>query len=338
MRIGNNPAKENSNLKIESYHRVVIPVYIPNLTEDYFKDGLKILVLCLESLLLTIHSKTRVTLINNNCCSEVVDYLQKIYQSNDLVDQLLHSKINLGKINAIYAAVKSNLEPLISISDADVMFLPNWQKEVEKIINVFPEAGMVSPVPTSLGYRSKYMFNTIYYALTKGKLKFSDVEDSDALVNFQKSIGREKMYNKQHLSKYLTISKDETNAVIGCGHFVATFRAEVFKKSPNEVCKLKIVGGSESDYFDIPNDKANLLRLATTSNYAYHLGNTIEQWMIEKLDRIKESNFTNSPLKSLSDVKYVKKHGYFIGKMLHKVLFNKAKKVYFSYKGMKADY
>ena len=71
MRIGNNPEKNSNKLEIDSYHRIIIPVYIPNLTEDYFKDGLKILKLCLGSLLHTIHAKTRVSLINNGCCEEV---------------------------------------------------------------------------------------------------------------------------------------------------------------------------------------------------------------------------------------------------------------------------
>ena len=50
MRIGNNPEKEQNILEVDAYHRVVIPVYIPNLTEPYFKDGLKILSVILPPL------------------------------------------------------------------------------------------------------------------------------------------------------------------------------------------------------------------------------------------------------------------------------------------------
>ena len=49
MRVGLNPNRDKL-LPISDYlHQIIIPVYIPN-QEDYFKDSLKILKLCLASL------------------------------------------------------------------------------------------------------------------------------------------------------------------------------------------------------------------------------------------------------------------------------------------------
>ncbi|MEM9681361.1 MAG: glycosyltransferase family A protein, partial [Bacteroidota bacterium] len=324
-------------LSLEHYHRVIIPIYIPNLTEDYFKDGLTIFKLCIQSLLQTIHSKTRISLIDNGCCQEVQDYLTTLYKENDAIDQLLNSKINLGKVNAIYSAVKSNLEPLITISDADVMFLPKWQQEVEQIMKDFPECGMVSPVPSSKGYRSEFVNSTVYYGVFKGKIAFKDVLDPDGLIKFQESIGRE-MYDKIHLEKYLTLSNKRNTAVIGCGHFVATMRAEVFYSSPPEVCQHKIVGGSESTYFDEPNDVGGFLRLATMNNLAYHLGNVFEPWMKEKMDHIAKTPKPEHTLETLPKAKSVGIFGYKLGKLLRKLLFKTFKKQYFSIKGIKTAY
>ncbi|RLD27569.1 MAG: glycosyltransferase family 2 protein [Bacteroidetes bacterium] len=337
MRIGNNPEKEYNKLEIESYHRVIIPVYLPNLTEDYFKDGLKILKLCFESLLHTIHSKTKISIINNGCCNEASEYLRRLFDSNKKIDQYLHSKVNLGKINALYSAIKSNLEPIITISDADVLFLPEWQQEVEKILNDFPESGMVSPVPSSKGFASSYLNCTKYYALFKGKLNFSDVIDPEGMKKFQKSIGRE-MYKDIHLEKYLTISNKKGKAVMGCGHFVATFRAEVFNHAPKEICNMKIVGGSENKYIDIPNDKGGFLRLSTLNNYAYHLGNVEEEWMAEEFNKVINSNQSYSLLNNLPPVKPISKFGYLLGKLIHKLLFSRFRKYYFKFKGMKQPY
>lgn len=337
MRIGSNPEKDNNQLILETYHRVVIPVYIPNLEEEYFKDGLKILKLCISSLLHTINSQTRITIINNNCCGEVEDYLIGLYKSEKKIDQLLNSKINLGKVNAIYSAVKSNLEPLITISDADVMFLPNWQSNVENILRDFPESGMVSPVPSSLGYNSEFINSTAYYGFFKGKIKFEKVEDPEGLLNFQKSIGRV-MYDKIHLEKYLTVSNKKASAVIGCGHFVATLRNDVFKHAPQEVCQHKIVGGSESTYFDIPNDKAGYLRLATKGNYAYHLGNVFEPWMQEKIDWILQQPKESSVLKELPSGKPVSNFQFFIGKIINKIVLKKFKTLYFKSKGVNVKF
>ena len=338
MRVGNNPEKEKSILKVDSYHRIIIPIYIPNLKEDYFKDSLKILKLCLDSLLLTIHSKTKISLINNGCCNEVKVYLENIYSSNIHIDQLLNSKINLGKVNALYSAIKSNLEPIVTISDADVMFLPNWQKEVENIINGMPQAGMVSPVPSSLGYRNEAINSTVYYGFFRGKMQFSDVVNPEGLKNFQNSIGRENMYNEQHLKKYLTISNKKVKAVLGCGHFVATFRSEVFKNAPNEVCKFKIVGGSEGDYLDFPNDKGGFLRLATLGNFAYHLGNKQEDWMIDEFKKINSTTINHVLLLELTTLKTISRFGYFIGMIFRKVFLKKIKKQFFNFKGMKKSF
>ncbi|WP_299522932.1 glycosyltransferase family A protein [Winogradskyella sp.] len=338
MRIGTNPEKENNQLTYESYHRVVIPVYIPNLEEDYFKDGLKIFELCIKSLLKTVHSKTRISLIDNGCCNEASDYLQQLFNTHPEIDQLLKSKINLGKVNAIYSAVKSNLEPLITISDADVMFLDNWQTEVEQVFRSFPEAGMVSPVPSSIAYRGKHLNSTIYYALFKGKLDFKTVEDRNGLEKFQESVGRT-MYNENHLSKYLVVSNRRGEAVIGCGHFVATLRAQVFEKSPKGPSRLKIVGGSENKYIDIPNDQSGFLRLATKNNLAYHLGNSYEEWMNDTMRQItrneKESYLSTEELNNVQSINGIKIR---IGAILHKILFRKFKRQYFQIKGIKGDY
>ena len=337
MRIGNNPEKEQNILEVDAYHRVVIPVYIPNLTEPYFKDGLKILKLCLQSLLKTVHAKTRISIINNNCCIEVSNYLESLYKEHDKVDQLLNSKINLGKVNALYAAIKSNLEPLVTISDSDVMFLPNWQQAVENTMVEFPECGMVSPVPSSIAYRGEYLNSTIYYAFFKGKLNFEEINNPEGLLKFENSIGR-KMYNETHLKKHLVVSNKKGKAVIGCGHFVATFRAEVFEAAPSENCKFKIVGGSEGKYLDKPNDTSGFLKLATLENHAYHLGNTIESWMNEELGKIENNSGAYHTIDILPKAKPLGLMSFKIGKLLHKLFFKRIKKYYFAYMGVKQPY
>lgn len=337
MRVGTNPEKLQNTLEINSYHRVVIPVYIPNLTEDYFKDCLKVFKLCFESLQRTIHLKTRISIIDNGCCKEAQDYFTKVYNEFENVDQLLNSKINLGKVNALYSAIKSNLEPLITITDADVMFLPKWQQKVERVLEAFPESGMVSPVPSSIGYRGEYLYSTIYYALTKGRLKFSDVKHPEGLEKFENSIGR-KLYSKVHKEKYLTVTSNNEKAVIGCGHFVATFKADVFNNAPKEICKLKIVGGSESDYLDEPNDRGGFLRLATHGNYAYHLGNVFEPWMQEEMNKINEDTHSNSVLETFPKSKPLNRFQYTMGKIWHIIFFKKIKSFYFNIKGFKQPY
>jgi len=285
MRIGFNPAKENKEIVIENYHRVIVPVYIPNF-EGYFANLFDVFKLCLESLLLTSHSKTRITIYNNNSHPDVKAYIDEKYNTSELIDQVFHSKENLGKINAILAAAKGNLEPLITITDADVLFKQGWQTAVEKTFVDFPEAGMISPVPSSKVFKM-FTANNWYYGFFKGKLAFEKVEDPEAMHRFDLSLGNDElMYKPIHLKKYLVLKNKKASAVMGCGHFVATLKREVFDRGSNKPAFIKIVGGVERKFIDTPNEELGLLRLATKGNYAYHMGNNTEPWMYEEFNSL----------------------------------------------------
>ena len=93
MRIGFNPAKENKEITIENYHRVIVPVYIPNF-EGYFANLFDVFKLCLESLIITSHNKTRITIYNNNSHPTVKAYIDEKYNECELIDQVFHSKEN----------------------------------------------------------------------------------------------------------------------------------------------------------------------------------------------------------------------------------------------------
>ncbi|MFC3415211.1 glycosyltransferase family A protein [Algoriphagus hitonicola] len=290
MRIGNNPEKEKSKISKTCLHRIIVPVYIPNLDIGYFKDGLEILKICLKSLFSTTNNSVRISVFNNGSCEQVEEFLLNLYNQEDRFDQILNSKVNIGKVNAINAVVKSTESLLYTISDADVMFLQGWQQNVEEVFNNFPEAGMVSPVPSSKAF-SYYTASTLFYGLFKGKLSFEKVRNPNALCMFEQSIGSS-LYKPCHLRNYLVVNNNSgKKAVMGCGHFVATLRKEVFYSSPNKPSDTKISGGSEATYIDIPNDVGGFLRLATLENYAYHLGNVLEPWMNDFNDEeVKKSN------------------------------------------------
>lgn len=321
MRIGINPEKNNKEIELNNYHRIVIPVYIPHF-EGYFAQAFPVFKLCIESLLLTVHSKTRITIYNNNCHADVKEYIDQKYNESELIDQVFHSKENLGKINAILAAVKGNLEPLITITDSDVFFKQNWQKAMEDLMIDFPQAGMICPVPNSKAV-SQFVKNNWYFGLFKSKLKFEPVSDPQAMIRFDDSLGNAKSLLKPiHLEKYLVIynKKKNAKAVMGGGHFVATLRREVFDKGTNEPAFIKIVGGVENKFIDIPNEEMGFLRISTVDNYAFHMGNSIEDWMHDELALLKKEQ--TMPQHSSSDFKAkpISKIGRTIGFIIQKLI------------------
>ncbi|MFC7356868.1 glycosyltransferase family A protein [Jejudonia soesokkakensis] len=280
MRIGQNPENNKKIVSEDVYHHIIVPVYVPRL-DDYFKDSYKITRLCIGSINATRHYKSKLTIVNNGSCDEITSYLNGLYASG-FIDQLIHHKTNKGKIDAVIPVAKQATEALITITDGDVLFKPGWMDAVERVYVNFPKAGMVSPVPHGTLY-NHFTAHTLYDAFFRGLLKFQKLCDPEAMLLFAKSIDKETtMYAKSIRLQYqLTLRKKNANAIVGCGHFVATLRKEVFKKTPKVMSHWAYSSSADRDYIDIPNEKSGFWRLATPENYAYHMGNIHEEWMDE---------------------------------------------------------
>ena len=286
MRKGANPAKDVKIEDGQAYHRIIIPVYIPEL-EGYFEKGLEFTRLCLESVIKTRHEQSRLTVINNGCCEEVSNYIRQLQDKGD-IDQVVHHSTNMGKIDPVIAVARTCEEELITISDGDVLFKDGWIQGVEEVFVNFPEAGMVSPVPHGTTFHN-YTVNTLFDGFFKRKLRFQSICDPDDMLRFAKSIGAlDTMYKKELRLKYqLTVQRNECSAVVGCGHFVSTLRREVFDWAPKSRSRLAYATEADKMYIDVPNEKAKLWRLATPTNYAYHMGNYPEDWMYDEFESLK---------------------------------------------------
>lgn len=274
MRVGFNPNKDKIKEKSEYTHQIVIPVYIPN-QEGYFKDSFKIFKLCITSLLDTVHHKTFVTIVDNGSALEIKAYINELYKQKQ-IHELIQTE-NIGKLNAIIKGLVGNDIELITIADADVLFLPNWQLETTKIFLNVPKAGVVGIVPQFKMYETN-CGNVLFDNFFNKKMRFSKVKNPDALVRFYDSIGWDRAYNQDYL-KYnlsLELSKD-LKVLIGSGHFVATYKKELFKEITSFI-GFKLGGISEAYLDKVPLEKG-CWRLTTQDNYAYHMGNTFEEWM-----------------------------------------------------------
>jgi hypothetical protein len=310
MRIGFNPHKDQLQGQSAYLHQIVIPVYIPN-QDGYFKDSFRIFQLCLESLFSTIHSKTFVTIVNNGSGDFVKEYLDELLEAGR-IQELIHTQ-NIGKLNAILKGLAGNDIELVTISDADVLFLPNWQKETAKVFKHMPKAGVVGIVPQFKTYETN-CGNVLFDNLFTKKLKFIPVKNPTALIRFYESIGWTWKYNQDYLKYNLALEVDiDLKVLIGSGHFVATYKKDIFEKITSYLgYKL---GGTSEGYLDKAPLKKGYWRLTTYENYAYHMGNTFEQWM--KVDPSKEnqkefpySNFSKN--KTLSSVSYFIKNRLFV--------------------------
>ena len=293
-RIGVNPAKQAGQFPEYTGHRIIIPVYIPHLS-DYFEHMLEIVDLSFQSLQKTISDNDAVTIINNGCCQEAVDRLME-YQEQGWIDQFIINQSNRGKIDALLSAARGCYEDFITFADCDAFFYPGWLQAVMQIFEAFPEAGWVSTQPAPDTTRLNTA-STISEALFKGILRKRQVEATEDLNRFGESIGRPDMYRSRTNEYYLIVQRRNVTAVVGGNHFTFTIRRDVLSKIPYRP-SLKFI--AEEEVFGQPFDKAGYWRLSTPELHIQHMGNTPEGWMYEHLNDIRatELNYLPTPQKT----------------------------------------
>ncbi len=282
MRVGFNPKKDQEIQKSDYLHQVVVPVYIPN-QEGYFKDSFQILKICLASLFKTCHSQTYISVVNNGSCPEVFDYLNDLFKDNK-IHEIIHTN-NIGKLNAILKATTGHQFQLTTITDCDVLFLNNWQSETYKVFKNFKKVGVVSPTPSPRLYKN-LTHNIIFDHFFSKKLQITTTKNPEAIQKFAYSIGNVNFYNQNHCNKNLTVCNNNCFAVIGAGHFVATYKSSIFDQVKLKYTNFNLGGDSEYLILDKPAVDQGFWRLSTHDNFAYHLGNTLEPWMYEVLNEV----------------------------------------------------
>jgi hypothetical protein len=288
MRVGYNPHKDKPQEDSGYLHQIIIPVYIPN-QEGYFKDSLAILKLCLESLFATTHNQTFITIVNNGSDIVVVSYLDLLLKENK-IQELIHTQ-NIGKLNAILKGLAGNNIELVTISDSDVLFLSDWQKETVNVFKSVPKAGVVGIVPQFKMYESN-CGNILFDTILSSKLRFFPVKNKKALIRFYDSIGWARDYNQNYLEYNLGLKINENqNVLLGSGHFVATYKKDIFSEI---ICYINFkMGGTSEAYLDKAPLKKDYWRVTTPDNYAYHMGNTLEDWMIIPQISVKDTEELN---------------------------------------------
>jgi len=292
MRVGMNPQKQANTIDLQSNHRVVIVVYIPEMS-GYYANVFDVMKLCLESVSVTKNVSCEITVVNNGSCIEATDYLNKIY-SEDKINCLIHHRQNIGKMDALIGAARGAREEFVTLSDVDVLFVEGWQQAVEKIFNSIPDVGLVSPISsrTEPTYASFSTWSKIF--LQKVKFKYEAIPENFKSYNkFLESTNWDKETDPN--IAWPVIEKNGTKAIVGSNHQVVTIKRSLLFEFVPTLPSLTLVGNnSEHNYIDLPVDLANKMRLSTFNNFAFHMGNKVEDWMVE----IQNKNLLNNSEKS----------------------------------------
>jgi hypothetical protein len=273
----------------------------------------------LESVFNTTHNKTFITIVNNGSCEIIKEYLNELFNQNK-IHEVIHTT-NIGKLNAILKGLAGNAIELVTISDSDVLFLDGWQQETTIIFSKIPKVGTVGLVP-QFGMFKAHSENVIFDNFFNSRLKFLPIKNKDGFLKFYDSIGWERNHNPANLEFALGLEVDDSlQVLVGSGHFVATYKKDIFSKIVSNI-PYKMGGNSENYLDTIPLEK-DYWRVTTSNNFAYHLGNTIEDWMLDiskKTENITAFNCNNN---FKCNAKLGKINYFFKIKMVKKIAMNK---------------
>ena len=279
MRVGVNPEKLKEEKLQYWEHRVVIPVYIPNFEEAYYKNSFEVFRKSIESLLKTIDtSQTAITIINNNCAKEITEYVDNLLEEGHIQK---HAKYvsNVGKVYPVLSEVRGVYEEYVTIADADILYMDNWVSETAKIFNAFSKAAMVSPLPcpSSFDIYNKSLVVENFFRIKKGKVV--DELSFDLFiqgVNPRKKFFEGKKWNWRDKQYYL--EKNETKTCVGAMHFIATYRKSYLEKIPLNRPEFVFLKGDECTFIEKHIDQFGGYRLSTIRTHAYHIGNTMDDF------------------------------------------------------------
>lgn len=320
MRDGLNPQKRNARVKSTYNHRVVMVVYIPQL-EGYYAEMFEIFKLSIESLIKTLPKTSAITVVDNSSCKRVKEYQIELHKDGK-IESLILLADNIGKIDAQIGAARMSREPLITLTDCDILFDANWVQDTFEIFNAIPETGSVAPYPSrrSLTYGTFSVQKAILKR--KYKLEFEIITENFEHYNkFLESINWKKETNRNGL--WPILKAKNLKPIVGSDHQVLTLRRDIlFSTVPFEPSYTKVGNHSEENYVDLPIDFSRCFRLALNKYRAFHMGNTPEEWMYDKLNALSDCS-DSLTLKLAQKIQYpVKKEIVFkIKKKIIKNLF-----------------
>lgn len=274
-----NPQKEEKKVILNTNHRIVIVVYIPN-EDGFYKDSFNVFRLCLDSLITTINSSAAITIVNNGSYNKVYDLLE-VYLKEKKIDTLISHNSNIGKIDAQIGAARGAREKYITLTDADILFVKGWQEKTEDIFSSFKNVGSVSPIPVRTGLMAAT--SSVLKQILLKRLKFNLIAIPENLENYNKFLSSINWdLETDETKKWPVVESNGLKAIMGSAHQVLTIDRDIlFTTSPSNPSLTLVGGNSEHNYVDVPIDKAGKLRLATFNNLAYHMGNKVEDWMLD---------------------------------------------------------
>ncbi len=272
MRQGQNPVKKINTVAKPERITVAILNYIPMLS-GYYANLLKVLQACLGSIWANTDLPYDLMVFDNGSCKEVTDYLLQM-QREGKIQYLILSEKNLGKGGAWNLMLDGAPGEIIAYSDNDCYFYPGWLSNSLKVLETYPNVGMVTSRPVA--QKEEYGTKTIEWAqntpgVTLERGRFLDWE---TFRSFTMSLGHEEEETRKLYETHedLRVTYNGLPAHIGAIHYQFLAYKKVMKEFlPFDMDRAM----GQVRQLDIRMNDAGYLRLMTAEPYMQNMSNDL---------------------------------------------------------------
>jgi glycosyltransferase involved in cell wall biosynthesis len=299
MRQGQNPAKKINTVSKPERITVAVLNYIPFLS-GFYANMLEVLQACLGSIWSNTDLPYDLLVFDNGSCAEVKDYLVKM-QKEGKIQYLILSEKNVGKGGAWNLILDGAPGEIIAYSDNDCYFYPGWLSNSVKILETFPNVGMVTsrPLAGDPAYNSK----TIEWAKNTPPAEFSQGKflDWETFRSFTMSLGHSEQETRTLYENHedLRVTYEGLIAQIGAIHYQFLAYKKVMKEFlPFDMDRPM----GQVRQLDVRVNEAGYLRLMTAEPFMQNMSNAV----LKEYKPVAETSKKKPFLKRLREVKIIK--------------------------------
>jgi len=272
MRVGQNPAKFVKTVSRPERITLAVLNYIPFMS-GFYAEALDVLKVCLQSARNDPGLPFDLLVFDNGSCEEAVSWLVG-EQREGRIQYLMLSQKNLGKGGAWNSMLAGAPGEIIAYSDSDCLFYPGWLAESIKLLETFPNVGMVTARP----FRTNPDFysHTVEWGegTTETDIQHGEFIPWETFLEFDRSIGQtdEEIRRHYETSEDVQLTLNGVSAIAGASHWQFTARKEVLSQFlPFDMDRPM----GQVKQLDKRVNQAGYLRLMPVKPFAMNMSNTL---------------------------------------------------------------